>query len=161
MHPAPEGGAATQEEPDPKRGSSIGTLLFCTRISFLGRVRHLSGPPGFDSIRSHHVSGRLTAETRGTNAETELSGSPQSIGRPLLLQLLNLLGNELDELLELLELCRQGLNQLLKLLKLQLLQVLHLLKLLRHELQQLKHLWLRHSRAVGANRDRRLREKTR
>jgi hypothetical protein len=90
-----------------------------------------------------------------------LSGSPQSVGRPLLLQLLNLLGNELDELLELLELCGKGLNQLLKPLKLQLLQVLHLLKLLWHELQQLKHLRLRHSKAVGANGDRRLSEKTR
>src|SRR5262245_46246409 len=106
------------------------------------------------SYRLHHVSSGLSDKALGIDTETELSGGSQSVGRPLLLQLLNLVGNELDELLELLELGGQRLNELLELLKLLLLQILQLLKLLGQDLQQLKHLRLRHSTAVGAKRGR-------
>jgi hypothetical protein len=61
----------------------------------------------------------------------------------LLLELLNLVGEDLNQLLELLELLRHELEQLLKLEKLLLLQILEplqLLELLRYELQPLREL---------------------
>jgi hypothetical protein len=63
--------------------------------------------------------------------------------RGLLLELLNLVGEDLNQLLELLKLLRHELEQLLKLEKLLLLHILEplqLLELLRYELQPLREL---------------------
>ena len=57
--------------------------------------------------------------------------------RRALLQLLNLVGDELDQLLEVSKLRRDCLKQLLNLLMLHVLKLLQLLQLLGHELQQL------------------------
>src|SRR5206468_7024654 len=120
-----------------------GTLLF----SF-SRYRSVSRPAAFvtrpqaDWIASadlHHVAG-LSAERLWHQPESERareSCAKRLIG---LLQLLDLMGNDLDELLKLLELRRDDGQQLLEQRELLLLKGLYLLKLLRHDLQQLRNL---------------------
>jgi hypothetical protein len=87
----------------------------------------------------HHVAG-LSAERLWHQPESQRareSGAKRLIG---LLQLLDLMGNDLDELLKLLELRGDDGQQLLEQRELLLLKGLYLLKLLRHDLQQLRDL---------------------
>lgn len=87
----------------------------------------------------HHLAG-LPAERvrhRPESERTRKAGAKRLIG---LLELLDLMGDNLDELLELLQLRRNEVDQLLEQRGLLLLKELNLLKLLRHDLQQLQDL---------------------
>jgi hypothetical protein len=86
------------------------------------------------------VAGLCAAERLWHQPESQRareSGAKRLIG---LLQLLDLMGNDLDELLKLLELRGDDGQQLLEQRVLLLLKGLNLLKLLRHDLQQLRDL---------------------
>jgi len=89
--------------------------------------------------RLHHVAGGLCGE--GLRCNPERAREALAEWMPLLLVLLlDLLRDYLDELLELLELRGNDLQQLLEIKKLLLLESLHLLQLLRYDLQQLQQL---------------------
>jgi len=94
----------------------------------------------------------LTAECLWNQSESERTREPGAKRLILLLELLDLMGNDLDELLELLELRRDDVKQLLKEHELLLLKELNLLKLLRHDLQQVRNLLERRLPAQSLSR---------
>ena len=91
------------------------------------------------SLDLHHLAGRLSCEHLRSQSESEWTGDTGTERLPLL-ELLHLLGDELNQLLDLLELRGHQLKQLLKLQKLLLLKELQLLELLGQDLQQLHDL---------------------
>jgi hypothetical protein len=94
----------------------------------------------------------LSGKDLRRHTDAELTGEPLTDGLPLL-EMVDLLGDDLDELRQLLKLGGHELNQLLQLEELLLLESLHLLELLRDDLQQLQDL-LRGLRGAEAVPDR-------
>jgi hypothetical protein len=100
----------------------------------------------------HHLRGRLSGEHLRNQPERDVTGYARTEGLTLLLELLDLVGYDLNQLLELLELARHPLQQLLQVHEQLLLKELHLLELLRHGLQQLCDLRQRPRRHRGDSR---------
>jgi len=117
-----------------------------------GRIARPQANP-IASADLHHVAGGLTAERLRHQSKPEGAGESGAERLMLLLELLDLLGNDLDELLELLELRGHELKQLLQKHQLLLLKELHLLELLRHDLEQLCDLLLWRYCADAVRRD--------
>ena len=88
----------------------------------------------------HHLACGWSGEALRHRPEAERSRNARTERLPLL-QLLDLLGRDLEQLLNLLELRWNELKQLLKMYELLLLKELQLLELLRQDLQQLQKLW--------------------
>jgi hypothetical protein len=129
-------------EPDPNIISFMGVLL----IHNLPRQGPAAAPSERQQAQtnpiadSHHVAGRLSSERRWDQPEPRGPGRARTEWLPLLLMLLDLLGDALKDLLELLKLRRDNEQQLLQVRELLLLKDLQLLELLRNGLQQLRSL---------------------